>query len=190
LLAAPGVIATLTFAPLVIALFYSSAFGEAVDVLRWICLGIALRVITWPIGYIIVAKNRQMVFLGAEIAWTVVNVGLTWLCVKAYGLNGAGIAFCGSYVFHGIMIYLIVARMSGFRWSTENLKLGLAFLLSIGVVFFSFYVMPGLWATALGILLTMMSSIYSMRILLTLVPFARLPRPLRNLLVALRFARS
>jgi enterobacterial common antigen flippase len=190
LLAAPGVIATLTFAPLVIALFYSSAFGEAVDVLRWICLGIALRVITWPIGYIIVAKNRQMVFLGAEIAWTVVNVGLTWLWVKAYGLNGAGIAFCGSYVFHGIMIYLIVARMSGFRWSTENLKLGLAFLLSIGVVFCSFYVMPGLWATALGILLTMMSSIYSMRILLTLVPFARLPRPLRNLLVALRFARS
>ncbi len=62
LLAGPGVIATLTFAPLVIMLFYSPKFYEAVEVLRWICLGIALRVITWPIGFIIVAKNRQTIF--------------------------------------------------------------------------------------------------------------------------------
>jgi PST family polysaccharide transporter len=36
LLAGPGIIATLTFAPLVIALFYSAKFAEAVEVLRWI----------------------------------------------------------------------------------------------------------------------------------------------------------
>ena len=52
LLAGPGILATLTFAPLVIALFYSTRFGGAVEVLRWICLGMAMRVITWPIGYI------------------------------------------------------------------------------------------------------------------------------------------
>ena len=97
----PVCIATLTFAPIVISLFYSAKFAEAVDVLRWICLGIALRVITWPIGFIIVAKNRQAIFFGTELAWTVVNVGLTWICVNAFGLNGAGIAFFGSYVFHG-----------------------------------------------------------------------------------------
>ena len=56
LLASPGVIATLTFAPTVIALFYSSKFGAAVGVLRWICLGTLLQVITWPMGFIIVAK--------------------------------------------------------------------------------------------------------------------------------------
>ena len=82
LLAAPGVIATLTFAPIVISLFYTAQFAEAVEVLRWICLGIALRVITWPIGFIIVAKNRQVIFFGTELAWTVVNVGLTWLCLQ------------------------------------------------------------------------------------------------------------
>ena len=76
LLAAPGVIATLTFAPVVIDLFYAANFGEAVGVLRWICLGIAMRVITWPIGYIIVAKNRQLLFLGVEVAWSTVCVRL------------------------------------------------------------------------------------------------------------------
>ena len=82
LLAGPGVIATLTFASVVIALFYSAKFGAAVEVLRWICLGTTLQVITWPMGFIIVAKGAQKIFFWAELAWTVVNVGLSWICVS------------------------------------------------------------------------------------------------------------
>jgi PST family polysaccharide transporter len=40
LLAGPGVVATLTFAPLVIAVLYSAKFAAAVTLLRWICLGV------------------------------------------------------------------------------------------------------------------------------------------------------
>jgi hypothetical protein len=76
-----------------IRLFYSVQFTEALDVLRWICLGIALRVITWPMGFIIVAKNSRLIFLYAEVAWTIVNVGHRWICVNAFGLTGAGMAF-------------------------------------------------------------------------------------------------
>ena len=39
LMASPGIIATLTFTPIVISLFFSSKFGPAVDLLRWTCLG-------------------------------------------------------------------------------------------------------------------------------------------------------
>lgn len=182
LLAGPGVLATLTLAPIIIALFYSAKFAEAVEVLRWICLGVALRVITWPIGFIIVAKNRQTIFLAAEVAWTLVNVGLTWICVMAFGLNGAGMAFFGSYVFHGLMIYAIVRRLSGFRWSMESVKTGLLFLSSIAVVFGGFYALPALWATGLGTVVMVLSSVYSLRVLLNFVSSDRIPRPLRRLL--------
>ena len=101
LLAAPGVCATIVCAPLVIALFYTSEFTGAIDTLRWICLGVAMRVITWPMGFIIVAKGRRRLFLGVEFAWAAVNVALTWLFVGWFGLNGAGLAFFGSYLFHG-----------------------------------------------------------------------------------------
>ena len=57
LLAAPGVLATLTFAPLVIWLFYSSAFAPAVEILRWICLGMMMRVASWPMAFVLVAKG-------------------------------------------------------------------------------------------------------------------------------------
>ncbi len=188
LLAAPGVLATLTFAPLVISLLYTAQFAEAVPLLRWLCLGVALRVISWPMGYIIIAKGNQRLFFLSEAAWTVVHVGLAWICVRSFGLNGAGIAFFGSYVFHVFMIYAIVRRLSGFRWSAENAKAGFLSLLVVGVVFWGFSAIPPLFATGLGVVAVAASSIYSLRVLLTLGSVDRIPRPLFKLLVCCRLA--
>ena len=181
LLAAPGVIGTLTFAPLVIHLFYAADFGEAVDVLRWICLGIALRVITWPMGFIIVAKNRQVLFFSAELAWTIVNVGLTWLCLQWYGLNGAGIAFFGSYVFHGLAAYSIVRWLTGFRWSSANLKIGSFSLALAAAAFCGFQVLSPLQAMALGMSITVLSAAYSIGTLARVIPADQMPWPVSKL---------
>ena len=188
LLAGPGVLATLTFAPLAVALLYTTKFAEAVDILRWICLGMALRVITWPMGFIIVAKGKQTLFFGAELAWTVVNVSLAWLCVKYYGLNGAGMAFFGSYVFHALMIYPIARKLSGFRWSAENRKTGLIFVSMIAVVFCSFYVLPPLLAIGVGTLAVILSGAYSIRVLVLLISLDAIPSPVARLLVWFRLA--
>jgi len=190
LLAGPGVIATLTFAPVVISLFYSGRFDGAVGVLRWFCLSTILQTITVPVGYVILAKGASKFFFGTELAWTVVNVGLSWLCLRFFGLNGAGIAFFGSYVFHGLLIYPIVRHLSGFRWSGANIKTGVLFLSLIGVVFCGFYLFPFWLATAIGTLAVLLSGVYSIRVLLNLIPQDRIPRPILRLLVGLGFARS
>lgn len=183
LLAGPGVLATLTFAPAVIALFYSAEFEAAVEVLRWISLGAALQVITWPMGFIIVAKNEQNVFFLAELAWAVVNVGLTWFCIKSFGVNGAGLAFFGSYVFHWLLIYPIVRRLSGFRWSAANTKTCLFFIASTTVVFCSGYVLPAFWAAVVGVLAVVLSGVYSIRMLLSFVSCDRIPPPIQRFLL-------
>ncbi|MFO1204696.1 MAG: O-antigen translocase [Burkholderiales bacterium] len=188
LLAAPGVLATLTFAPLVISLLYTAQFAEAVPLLRWLCLGVALRVISWPMGYIIIAKGNQRLFFLSEAAWTVVHVGLAWICVRSFGLNGAGMAFFGSYVFHVFMIYAIVRRLSGFRWSMENAKTGLSSLLLVGLVFWGFSALSPLLATVLGAVAVASTSVYSLRALLGLGSLDRIPRPLLRLLVCCRLA--
>src|SRR5882762_2446893 len=135
LLAGPGVIATLVFAPVVIALLYSAKFGPAVEILRWVCLGATLQVITWPMGFIIMAKGRPGLLVFCEAAWGIVSLGLAWICVTSFGLNGAGMAFFGSYIFHAFLIYPIVRWLSGFRWSAANKRTGLFFLSLIGLVF-------------------------------------------------------
>jgi PST family polysaccharide transporter len=188
LLAGPGVIATLTFAPLVIALFYTVEFAAAVDILRWICLGMALRVISWPMGFIILAKGAQKIFFWTEFAWTVVYIGLTWVCVKTFDLNGTGMAFFGSYVFHGFMIYPTVRWLSGFRWSIANRKTGALYLSLIAMVFCGFYLLPPLLAYGVGTLAVILSSVYAIRVLLSVIPQNRIPHRILRLLVWFRLA--
>jgi PST family polysaccharide transporter len=190
LLAGPGVIATLTFASIVLSLFYSAEFAGAVEILRWICLGMTLRVITWPMGFIILAKGAQRAFFLTELAFTVVHIGLAFLCVEAFGLNGAGIAFFGSYVFHGFIIYPVVRQMSGFRWSPANRRTGLLFVALITLVFCGFLALPGWWATGVGALAAVLSGLYSIRVLVNLVSLDQIPSPIRRLLVKFGFERQ
>jgi len=189
LLAVPGVLITLTLAPLVISLFYSAKFFPAVDVLRWICLGMAMRVLTWPIGFIVVAKNKQALFFAIDLAWTVVNIGLSWWCVEAFGVNGAGIAFFGSYIFHGLLVYPIVRRLSGFRWTAANIKTATCSFIVIACVFIGMHVLPPAIATTFGIFATIASSYVSIRLLVHLVSPERLPRPIAHFLQLGRLAR-
>jgi PST family polysaccharide transporter len=186
LLAGPGLIATMSFAPVVVWLFYSGDFEASVEVLRWICMGMALRVVTWPIGFIIVAQNRQVVFFATELAWAVVSVALAWLCIGRFGLAGAGIAFFASYAFHGCMIYPLVRWASGFRYSAVNRRAGVFFVSSIAAVFCGFYALPPLAAAAVGALATLASAFWSARSLLGLVEAERIPPSLRVLVKLLR----
>jgi antigen flippase len=190
LVAGPGVLATLTFAPLVISLLYSARFGGAVGVLRWICLGATLQVITWPMGFIIIAKGKQAFFIFSELAWTIVAIALAWLCVTRYGLNGAGIAFFLSYVFHGVVTYPIVSYLTGFRWSAENKRQGAIFFLLIAAVFGSFCLLPLAWAAGLGCLAALASAVYSVRMILKLVPPDHVSRQLRRLFAVTKLASS
>jgi len=106
---------------------------------------------TWPMGFIIMAKGRQDSLVFCELAWGIVSSRPGVICVTSFGLNGAGIAFFGSYIFHAFLIYPIVRRLSGFRWSTANKQTGLFFLSLIACVL-RVYVLPLIWAASVGIL--------------------------------------
>jgi PST family polysaccharide transporter len=175
------VVATLAFAPLVIVLAYSAQFLDAVATLRWIALGMAVRVFTWPIGYIAVAKNRQLLFALMELAWTAVNVGLSWVCIRAFGVEGAGIAFFLSYVFHAAMVIPVARRLSGWRFPPRVALLAMASMALIALVFIALRALPPTAAAALGALATLACTSVAAGMLLRLVPRERVPRALRAL---------
>jgi PST family polysaccharide transporter len=188
LLAGPGIVATLTFAPVIMTLFYSTKFGAAVELLRWVSLGAMLQVIVWPLSFIIVAKGKQMMFFCTELSWALVSLVIAWICLKYFGLNGAGIAFFGSYVFLGFLLYNVVNRLSAFRWSTANKRDGLFFLSLTTSVFCGFHLLPLLVAVCLGTLAVLLSGAYSIRLLRTLISWEDIPHSVRQLLLAIGYA--
>lgn len=185
LLAGPGLLATLSLSPLVMVVFYSNQFADAVPLLRWFCVGMLLRVVAWPMGFIILAKGRQKVFFWTEVAANVLHVGLAWLLLQWIGLAGVGVAFAGLYVWHGLLIYFLVRKMSGFRWSAENYRLGLGFVgltLAVLVAVEALPFWPGL---AVGLMGTALASWYSLSQLVRLMPQNWIPAALRPLVYSL-----
>ena len=188
LIAGPGILGTLTFAPLVIQLFYSAKFGPAVEILRWVCLGMMLRVASWPMGFVLGAKGLRQAMLWSETAAYASQLGFTWICLAAFGLSGTGIAFFASYVFYWLLIYGIVRSVSGFRWSVANEKVGLLNAVLMAVVFGAWYIPVSGVAVTIGTVATLFAGIYSLRTLCTVLPPGRLPKPAYQLLVFLRVA--
>jgi enterobacterial common antigen flippase len=188
LMAGPGIIGTLTFASLVVTVFYSAKFEPAVEILRWICLGMILRVSCWPMGFILVAKGARQGFFWCEVAGNALQVGFVWVCVRRFGLDGTGIAFFASYAFFWFLVYGIVRRMTGFRWSAANKGIGLLYGALIAVVFVGWYLLPRPLLLASGTGMTLLAGVYSLKKLCTLVPLERLPRLAQRVIVALRLA--
>jgi antigen flippase len=182
LLAGCGVLATLTFAPWIFKILYSGDFEAGTGVLRWIVLGMAMRVVTWPMGYILVAKGAQTLFVATDLAWAVANIGLTWVGVRLFGLPGAGMAFFGAYILHLVIVYPAARHLSGFRWSATNLRTGALFIVVIGAVFTGFQLLGSTAATALGLAATALSAAWSLHALRSLVGTERVPRRLSRLL--------
>ena len=182
LMAGPGMLATLTFAPLVIHLFYSDRFGPAIELLRWNCLGMLLCVATWPMGFILLARGERKLFFVTELLSHAVYLGLVWIGVLSFGLVGTGIAFFGLYVFHWALIQLIVHRLTGFGWSAANVRIGLIYGPLVAVTVAGAFWLPPLHGTMLGAATTLLAGLHSLRMFCTLVPMDRLPSSVRKLL--------
>ncbi len=190
LMAGPGILATLTLAPLVITLFYTAAFAPAADILRWICLGMMLRVIVWPMGFIILARGERKIFFWTELLAATGYAAFVWVGVRLFGAPGTGIGFFAMQLMHSVVVYFIVHRLSGFRWSPASRQLGLLFLPLVVVVFATGSLLPPLAAAIFGLAVTLPAGFYSIRMLCRLVPLERLPRPAQKLIRLLRLAPS
>jgi antigen flippase len=169
LVAAPGILATLTFAPLIIQILYSASFIPTYEVLRWQILGIFLRVVSWPIGSIILAKGKGMIFFWTELMSYAVHLVLVWIGISYFGLEGTGIAFFALYFFFTIMTFAVVYHLSDFRWTATNMRLIGIMSVSIALAFMLPRFTEKKIALVFGSLLTLTSTIYSLRGLYRLV---------------------
>lgn len=137
LLAVPGLAATIIFAPFVIKIFYSGKFDASIDILRWSVYGIYGRVISWPLGFVMLARGMGKTFFWSETFLNVFYLGTIWCCTKTWGLPGTGIAFMLLYVFYTAVVYAIGHSTAGVNWAVVNcvqIALFGILLISVGLI--------------------------------------------------------
>jgi enterobacterial common antigen flippase len=169
LLALPGIVFTLAFAPLIFQIIYSAKFLAANDILRWYILGIFLRVICWPLAFIILAKGKGMLFFWTEAIANGLHIGLAWWGVLFFGLAGAGIAFFIMYIFYTALVVLVARRISDFIWSASNIRRMLYAIPLVGLMFLISRILTEVWSMFLGGMLTVITIFYSLKSLQVIV---------------------
>ncbi|WP_108483546.1 O-antigen translocase [Oceaniglobus ichthyenteri] len=128
LLFAPALLAMLGLAPWVIQLLYSAEFGSAVDVLRWQLLGDILKVMSWPLGFVLLAKGAGKTFVAIEsIGASVFVLGVVVL-LPIMGVSATGVAFLALYVAYLPLVWWLASRAIRFRWTRAVKIQGLALI--------------------------------------------------------------
>lgn len=117
LLCAPVLVAMLGCAPYVIRLLYSAEFGPAVEILRWQLLGDLLKVMSWPLGFVLLAAGAGKTFVLTESLGIGVFVLGVWVGLPLLGVTATGVAFLALYMAYLPLVWWFGARRIGFAWS-------------------------------------------------------------------------
>lgn len=163
LLALPGLLATMALAPWILQIFYTREFLSAVELLQWFILGCLGRVISWPLGFVMLALGKGRWFLLTETSLNLVHVTLVALGLQLYGIEGVAIAFVVMYIGYIAAVLLVSRRLIAFKWSSECIRLGLLSLPILGVIFTASRLLPPWPATGLGLSLTLITSVLCLR---------------------------
>lgn len=126
LLSAPVFIAMIGLTPWVIHLLYSAAFLPAVEVLRWQILGDVLKVVSWPLGFVILAAGAGKTFFWTESLVLLLMGGLIAGLLPVFGLKITGIAFLVCYVVLLPIVYILALRRIEFQWQINVVRLFLS----------------------------------------------------------------
>ena len=161
ILCGPVILAMLAFSPLVVHILYTSAFTPTVGILRWQLLGDLLKIISWPLGFVLLASGAGRSFIFAESSGMGVFVGAVLIGLPLGGVTATGVGFLLLYAVYLPIVYLMCRRRIGFRWTTRvmwhALMLGLA---AISIAALSRY--SELWTGILGFILTLAFGLYGL----------------------------
>lgn len=163
LLALPGLLATAVFSPWILQILYSSAFKPAAELLPWFVLGIFGRVVSWPMGFIQLAKGSARWFSVTQAVFHILHFAFIWTGLRLFGLVGVAFAFALAYVCHTVVAFLVARGLTGFSLSRDFglllAEAGVALLLT----FLLTHLAP-LWAVAsFGGALVALCSLFSLR---------------------------
>ena len=136
LLALPGFLATIVYAPLVIAVLYTSEFLLAAQLLPFLIVGVAFQIASWPLGFVLLAKGDSLKFALVETIIYASLVAITFVFLRLYGLVGAAAAFAATQVIYNVLYRAVVGRCIGFCWlsSVKRMLLKCFLLIALGLV--------------------------------------------------------
>lgn len=151
------------FMPVVIKILYSDRFLGACGYVLWASLGMMFKLGSWLLSYMFVAKGETKMFIVNEVISWAYSFICSLLGYKLGGLSGLGIAFCVSFIFYYIQVYLIAKIKYGFSF-TDSFRF--LFILQVIIIIMTLLIALFInnWPKyVIGGIVIIASSIYSIK---------------------------
>ena len=124
ILGVPLLVLLLTAGDLVMTCLYADGFAPAVPLLTWMVWGVFLRLVSWPLGYWLLARGSAKTVIAVEAAGSLFMILLPMLLLPWFGLVGSAIAYAAAYLAYALILLVIIRRRSG-RWFSPRVTAGI-----------------------------------------------------------------
>ena len=162
LLAAPLAVALMLAAPLVIQILFTDGFMPMTPMLKWMAAAIFMRSLSYPLGYVILAKGNRMLYFSTEgIACNLVFFVAMSLGYSLWGITGFGIASVIVYSADTVIYYLIARKAYGFTYGRTCRRTLPVLMLLVGLSLAASLLLPELHARVAGGLLLALTVAYT-----------------------------
>lgn len=160
-LAAPLVVGFLFFMPLILRILYSSEFSQTNDFLKYGIYGALITLCSNQVDMILVAKFKIKLFTTIAIIIRVIQLFLSVLLFKIFGLTGLGIMVLIMSIIHMIVMTISVNKLYNIRYNDFFIKIAsivVAFAVTASI---SCEISNSILKYILGTLLMIMSLLFS-----------------------------
>ena len=110
----PAMLLIFWFGNDIIPLLYASSFLETIFLLKWELLGTFLKLLSFTVSFIMIAKKLTIVFVLSELISGLLFLGLSMLFIDLYAVVGASIAFAGTYFLY--LLWVVIYFGKRFRF--------------------------------------------------------------------------
>lgn len=122
-IASVGAALILIFSSFILNLLYSAEFVPGASIIRWQVPGVLMRVVAFPFGYAMMAKNKPLQYAFVQaIFWTLDYILLT-IFSGLWGFQALGGNYCIAYLIYLILTYCACRHNQGFRFSTSSKRI-------------------------------------------------------------------
>lgn len=114
----PAMLLIFLFGSDVISLLYTTNFLEAIFLLKWELLGTFLKLLSFTVSFIMIAKKLTTVFVLSELISGLLFLGLSMLFIEIFGVVGASIAYALAYFMY--LLWAVIYFGSRFKFFEKD----------------------------------------------------------------------
>jgi enterobacterial common antigen flippase len=163
LLALPMLVGTIVFSSEILHLLYSKDFVKSNSLLVWLSIGVYGRIISWPMGFVMLAKASSLLYASSEVIFGVSNIVLISMLIPNYGIIGVAYAMVINYILYLLFNLFISHRLIGFTYSKEVVELLVKSILFISLAYFVFTFMSEITFAIFSVIINVAVIVWCMR---------------------------